>query len=161
MATCWMPGIGGTSPVWAEAVERLVMNDAPVEATRMNDSVQSQAAVWCVPNRTHSASSIGGSANGRPAEVCRRFAHVSRPRADIRKPRSPLGLGFQGRGMFLTEDRTHRGASGGQVVMRKPSPSPAVQSLPFAGRHGAGLCAWRVVVTIDPDQRRTAPPGLA
>ena len=43
---------------------------------------------------------------------------------------SSFGTRFQGRGLFLTDARTHRGSSGGPVVMRDPS-DPRAGDLPW------------------------------
>lgn len=54
---------------------------------------------------------------------------------------SSFGLRFQGEGYFLTDARTHRGASGAPVVMRKPDAEAAGESLPWRllGVHSARL----------------------
>ncbi len=44
---------------------------------------------------------------------------------------SSFGLRFQGQGYFLTDARTHRGTSGAPVVMRKSSPGPTQDVLPW------------------------------
>jgi len=54
---------------------------------------------------------------------------------------SSFGLRFQGQGYFLTDGRTHRGSSGGPVVMRVVKPRPARRDLPWVllGVHSARL----------------------
>ncbi len=54
---------------------------------------------------------------------------------------SSFGLRFQGQGYFLTDARTHRGASGAPVVMRVLEPEPAQGDLPWRllGVHSARL----------------------
>ena len=44
---------------------------------------------------------------------------------------SSFGTRFQGRGVFLTDGRTHRGSSGAPVVMRDPAAAPAEGGLPW------------------------------
>lgn len=54
---------------------------------------------------------------------------------------SSFGLRFQGQGYFLTDARTHRGASGAPVVMRAAGGNPAHRGLPWIllGVHSARL----------------------
>lgn len=54
---------------------------------------------------------------------------------------SSFGLRFQGQGYFLTDARTHRGASGAPVVMRLSELEPAQGDLPWTllGIHSARL----------------------
>jgi S1-C subfamily serine protease len=54
---------------------------------------------------------------------------------------SSFGLRFQGQGYFLTDGRTHRGSSGGPVIMRVAKPGPARRDLPWVllGVHSARL----------------------
>jgi len=54
---------------------------------------------------------------------------------------SSFGLRFQGVGYFLTDARTHRGASGAPVVMRIAYPTPAQAALPWQllGIHSSRL----------------------
>jgi len=54
---------------------------------------------------------------------------------------SSFGLRFQGVGYFLTDARTHRGASGAPVVMRIAHPTPAQAALPWQllGIHSSRL----------------------
>jgi S1-C subfamily serine protease len=54
---------------------------------------------------------------------------------------SSFGLRFQGQGYFLTDGRTHRGSSGGPVIIRVAKPGPARRALPWVllGVHSARL----------------------
>jgi len=54
---------------------------------------------------------------------------------------SSFGLRFQGEGYFLTDARTHRGGSGGPVVIRVKDKTEGVDGLPWQllGVHSARL----------------------
>jgi hypothetical protein len=54
---------------------------------------------------------------------------------------SSFGLRFQGQGYFLTDARTHRGASGAPVVLRDATPNAAHGDLPWTllGIHSSRL----------------------
>jgi S1-C subfamily serine protease len=58
---------------------------------------------------------------------------------------SSFGLRFQGQGYFLTDARTHRGASGAPVVARVPTLEPRQGDLPWTllGVHSARLDVGR------------------
>lgn len=60
---------------------------------------------------------------------------------------SSFGLRFQGKGYFLTDARTHRGISGGAVVMRAPEKSRKFGNLPWRllGIHSARMDMTRDV----------------
>ena len=52
---------------------------------------------------------------------------------------SPYGIRFQGKGLFLTDARTHRGTSGAPVVMRRNMPSGHPLHWSLLGVHSARM----------------------